>query len=57
MDEIIEEYKKDIDRTLIRYTLRMTVGQRVESHQQMARFREELIAAKKRTAKQRDESK
>lgn len=41
-DEVIQEYKKHIDRTLIRRSLRMTPEERVQRLQQMAKVREEL---------------
>lgn len=55
MDEIIAEYKKAIDRTLLRRNLRKTFTQRAEDHQRMAQFREELIAAKKKTSQKQGE--
>jgi transcriptional regulator with XRE-family HTH domain len=37
-DPVIEAYKKDIDRTLLRENLKLTVEQRLRQHQQLAEF-------------------
>ncbi len=41
-DPVIEAYKKDIDRTLIRENLRLTVEQRLENLMRLQEFAEEL---------------
>jgi len=42
IDDIIELYKKDVDRGLLREALRLTPAQRLEQLQSMVRFIEEL---------------
>lgn len=44
-DPVIEVYKKDIDRTLIRENLKLTVEQRFEKAMELARFADELRRA------------
>jgi hypothetical protein len=44
-DPVIEAYKKDVDCTLIRENLRLTVGQRFEKLRRLLRFAEELRRA------------
>lgn len=46
-DPVIEAYKKDVDRTLIRENLRLTVEQRFENLMRLQRFAEELRRAGK----------
>ena len=41
-DPVIEAYKKDVDRTLLRENLRLTVQQRFENLMQLQRFAPEL---------------
>jgi len=41
-DPVIEAYKKDVDRTLIRENLRLTVEQRLENLVRLQEFAEEL---------------
>jgi hypothetical protein len=41
-DPVIEAYKKDVDRTLLRENRKLTVGQRFENLLALARLREEL---------------
>ena len=41
-DPVIEAYKKDIDRTLIRENLRLTPEQRIENLRELQEFAEEL---------------
>jgi hypothetical protein len=41
-DPVIEAYKKDIDRSLLRQNLRLTVDQRFEQLMSLQRFAEEL---------------
>ena len=49
IDPVIEFYKKDIDRTLIRESLKLTVQQRFERLMDLQRFAEELGEAGRRT--------
>lgn len=44
-DPVIEVYKKDIDRTLIRENLRLAVEQRIEKLMRLQRFAEEVKRA------------
>jgi hypothetical protein len=46
-DPVVEAYKAGIDRTLLRRNLRLSVEERIEQLQEMARFREELRRAGK----------
>lgn len=46
-DPVIEAYKKDIDRTLLRENLKLTVQERFEKHMSFQRFAEELRKAGK----------
>lgn len=46
-DPVVEVYKKDIDRTLLRENLKLSVEQRFEKHMQFQRFAEELRQAGK----------
>jgi hypothetical protein len=41
-DPVIEAYKKDVDRTLLRENLKLTVEQRMQKLAEMAGFMEEL---------------
>ena len=41
-DPVIEAYKKDIDRTLIRENLKLTVQQRLDNLVRLQEFAEEL---------------
>ena len=41
-DPVIEAYKKDIDRTLIRENLKLTVAERMENLMRLQEFAEEL---------------
>ena len=47
-DPVIEFYKKDIDRTLIRENLKLTYEQRLLKLMQLQRFAEELRRAGQR---------
>ena len=49
-DPVIGAYKKDIDRSLIRENLRLSVEQRFEKLMQLQRFAEELRRAGRKTA-------
>ena len=44
-DPVIEAYKKDVDRTLIRENLKRSVQERFESLVELQRFAEELRRA------------
>lgn len=44
-DPVIEAYKKDIDRTLIRENLKLTVEERFRKAMALARFADELRRA------------
>jgi hypothetical protein len=48
LDDIIEVYKKDVDRSLLREALRLTPEQRLERLYELVRFAEELREAGKR---------
>lgn len=48
LDPVIEAYKKDIDRTLIRENLKLTLEQRFQKAMALARFAEELRRARQR---------
>jgi hypothetical protein len=50
-DPVIEEYKKDVDRTLIRENLKLTVAQRFEKLMALQAFAEELRRAGRRARK------
>ena len=45
LDPVVEAYKKDIDVTLIRENLRLTVDQRFQQLMKMQKFAEELQRA------------
>jgi len=47
LDPVIEAYKKDVDITLIRENLRLTVDQRLEQLMKLQQFAEELQRAGK----------
>jgi hypothetical protein len=44
-DPVIEAFKKDVDRTLLRENLKLSVEQRFLKHAQFQRFAEELRRA------------
>lgn len=44
-DPVIEVYKKDVDRTIIRENLKLTVEERLRKHQNAQTFFEELRRA------------
>ncbi len=52
-DPVIEAYKKDVDRTLLRENLKLTVEERFEKHMQFQRFAEELRRAGKEARRRR----
>ena len=47
-DPVIEVYKRDVDRTLVRQSLRRTIDERLEALIQLQRFAEELREAGRR---------
>ncbi len=53
-DPVIEVYKKDVDRTLIRENLRLTVEQRFENLMRLQEFAEEMRRAVKETRERGD---
>jgi len=48
IDEIIELYKRDVDMTMIEWSLRRTPEERILALQELAEFRDELRAAMER---------
>jgi len=44
-DPVVEAYKKDLDRTLIRENLKLSVEERFRKAQELARFADELRRA------------
>jgi hypothetical protein len=46
---VIEAYKKDVDRTLLRENLKLTVAQRIEKMIQVLAFVDELRGSRPRT--------
>jgi hypothetical protein len=52
-DPVIEAYKKDVDRTLLRENLRLTVEERFEKLVQLARFADELRRAGREASRSR----
>lgn len=53
VDPVIEDYKKDIDRTLLRENLKLTVEERFRKLMEMQRFAEELRRAGRRAMNDR----
>jgi hypothetical protein len=51
-DSVIEAYKKDVDRTLIRENLRLSVEERFEKLMRLQEFAEELRRAGQRARHQ-----
>jgi len=47
-DPVVEAYKKDLDRTLIRENLKLTVEERFRKAMELARFAEEMRRAGRR---------
>lgn len=50
-DPVIEAYKKDVDRTILRENLKLTVEERLRKHQNAQAFFEELRRAGERARK------
>ncbi len=44
-DPVVEEYKKDVDRTLLRENLKLTVEQRIQKFEALMKYIDELRAA------------
>ncbi|UCC32324.1 MAG: hypothetical protein JSU86_08580 [Phycisphaerales bacterium] len=44
-DPVIEAYKRDLDRTLLRENLKLSVEERFRKHMQFGRFADELRRA------------
>lgn len=51
IDPVVEAYKKDVDRTIIRENLKLTVEERLRKHQNAQTFFEELRRAGERARK------
>jgi hypothetical protein len=47
-DPVVEAYKKDIDRTLLRENLKLTVEERLRNLMKLQRFAEEMRQAGRR---------
>ena len=47
-DPVIEAYKKDVDRTLLRENLKLTVEERLRNLMRLQRFAEEMRRAGRR---------
>ncbi len=54
-DPVVEAYKKDIDRTLIRENLKLTVTERFEKAMALQRFAEELRRAGRKARESKGE--
>ena len=54
LDPVIEAYKKDVDITLIRENLRLTVDQRFQQLMKLQEFAEELQRAGRKARSQSD---
>lgn len=52
-DPVILAYKKDVDRTLIRHNLRLTVDERFEQLMKLQEFAEQLRVAGRKTEPQK----
>ena len=48
-DPVVEAYKKDVDRTLLRENLKLTVDERFRKFESFARFARELQQAGRRS--------
>lgn len=53
-DPVIELYKKDVDRTLLRENLKLTVEERLRNLMRMQRFAQEMREAGRRAFHGRD---
>ena len=54
LDPVIEAYKKDVDVTLIRENLRLTVDQRFQQLMELQQFAEDLRRAGRKARSQSD---
>lgn len=54
-DPVVEAYKRDVDRTLIRENLRLTVEERFDALMRLQRFAEELRRAGREAESRRDD--
>ena len=54
-DPVVEAYKRDVDRTLIRENLRLTVEERFDALMRLQRFAEELRRAGRAAESRRDD--
>ena len=54
-DPVIEAFKKDVDRSLIRENLRLSVEQRFDQLMKLQQFAEELRRAGRRHESRRDD--
>jgi hypothetical protein len=54
-DAVVEAYKKDIDRTLLRENLRLSVDQRILRLMELQRFADELRRAGQEQQEHREE--
>lgn len=52
LDAVIEAYRKDVDRSLLRENLRLTVDQRFQQLMKLQRFAEELQRAGQKARQQ-----
>jgi hypothetical protein len=55
LDPVIEAFKKDVDRSLIRENLRLSVEQRFDQLMKLQQFAEELHRAGRRHKSRRDD--
>jgi len=53
-DAVVEFYKRDVDRTLIRENLRLTVEERFDALMKLQKFAEELQRAGREAARDDD---
>ena len=51
-DPVIEAYKKDVDRTLLRENLKLTAEQRIRKLTELCRFAEQLRQAARKAKEQ-----
>ncbi len=53
-DPVIEAYKRDVDRTLLKQNLQLTAEQRLVRLMELQKFAEELRAAGRKARKEHD---
>ena len=53
-DPVVDAYKRDVDRTLIRENLRLTVEERFDALMKLQQFAEELQRAGRESARRDD---